>query len=277
MAIGKGQPAAAKKPAAAKGAAAPAPAKKGVKKVLPKNVKKLLTHRSTRPLWAKIKKTAKLRNVAPESLLKKRPKFVVKKIAGEKNGGKRKVLVKKAKKHYPTEDAPKRRRVGHITYKMHKRTLKPGLVPGSVLIVLAGRHKGKRVVFLKQLASGLLLVTGPFIINACPLRRMHQQYVIVTSTRLDISKIKIPDTINDKYFNAKRDHSAKGKKGDGGDIFEKKAEGYKPDEQRKKDQIEVDKQVLDVVRKNKEKKLLLAYLGSYFQLRNRIYPHKLKF
>jgi len=244
---------------------------------LPKKVKKLVTHRTTRPLWAKIKRTAKKKNVPPETLLKKKPKFVIKKIGGEKNGGKRKVLAKKTKRFYPTEDKPKKRRTGHITFKMHKRTLKKGLEPGAVLIILAGRHRGKRVVFLKQLSSGLLLVTGPFKVNACPLRRMHQQYVIVTSTKLDISNITIPEHINDKYFKAKKDRSPKGKKGDGGDIFATKAEKYKPDEQRKTDQIEIDKQLIGIIRNSSEKKLLFGYLGSYFQLRNRMLPHRMKF
>lgn len=93
--------------------------------------------------------------------------------------------------------------------------------PGTVLILLAGSHKGKRVVFLKQLRSGLLLVTGPFGINSCPLRRISQRYVIGTRTRIDIKEVKVPSTINDDYFRRQRQKRAKKEEGD---IFQTKKE-----------------------------------------------------
>lgn len=147
-------------------------------------------------------------------------------------------------------------------------------MPGTVCIVLAGPHKGKRVVMLKQLASGLLLVTGPFEVNACPLRRIHQMYVIGTRTQVDLSNMKLPQNLDDSYFRRERKKRAKKEEGD---IFSQKKEVYKPSEQRKTDQKVVDKQVIDAIKKHPDRKMLFTYLSAMFGLRSSQYPHRMQF
>jgi large subunit ribosomal protein L6e len=98
----------------------------------------------------------------------KKPTHVEKPIKGDKNGGKRLVLIKKRKAYYPTVDGIKRKPTKKC-FKDHVRHIRPSLQPGTVLILLAGVHKGKRVVFLKALKSGLLLVSG----NEMKMKALH--------------------------------------------------------------------------------------------------------
>jgi len=95
----------------------------------------------------------------------------------------REVPAQKAQKWYPVDDEPEKKKTRKA---VRPWTPRSSLQPGTVLILLAGRFRGKRVILLKTLDQGVLLVTGPFKINGVPLRRINARYVIATSKKVDI-------------------------------------------------------------------------------------------
>lgn len=220
-------------------------------------------------------KSVKLANkkAAPKKVASKVKITVEKQIGGAKNGKTRIVKVLKNRGSYATK-AKVTKRPSSNYFAKHVRNTRRTMVPGKVLILLAGRHKGKRVVLLKVLKSGLLLVNGPFFLNSCPLRRISQRYVISTKTRVNLKGVSIPEHINDAYF--KRADKKKARKTEG-DIFAKQEEKYQPSEQRKQDQVTVDKLVKAALKKTNEGSLVSKYLKSYFALRSHQYPHRMRF
>ena len=148
--------------------------------------------------------------------------------------------------------------------------LKKNIAPGSVLILLASKFRGRRVVFLKQLESGLLLVTGPYAINGVPLKRVNQRYCIGTSTRVDLKGADF-SSITDAYF-----ASDKPKKKSGAHSQESFFQTDLPKKvtpQEKKDgQKKMDGPIVGGLSADHK-----SYLKTRFSLSSKMYPHELKF
>lgn len=174
---------------------------------------------------------------------------------------------KKATRYYPAEDIKKKLGNHHNNTKQTK--LRKSISPGTVLILLAGKFKGQRVVFLKQLDSGLLLISGPYKVNGVPLRRVPQSYVIATATKVNVSAVKVPAEVNDVFF--KKPKSAK-KKDD--ELFFEKEKESTIDDARKAIQEGVDKDLVAAIAKTP---LLKAYLGAKFSLKKGDKPHAMSF
>merc|ERR1712193_224039 len=174
---------------------------------------------------------------------------------------------KKETRYYPAEDVKSKLRNNHNNSMQTK--LRASITPGTVLILLAGHFKGKRVVFLKQMESGLLLVTGPYKVNGVPLRRVPQSYVIATKTTVDVSKVAVPASVTDALF--KKAKTAKKK--DEELFFEKDKESV-IDDSRKAIQKQVDDKLVAEISKTP---LLKAYLSSKFSLKKGQKPHAMTF
>lgn len=222
--------------------------------------------KETETAGGKTKKTA-------GSIAKKRPQALEKKlIGGERNGKERLVRTKRFPRYYPTEERPKKFSVKRKRFSTHPRRFRSSLTPGTVVILVAGKHAGKRAVVVKHLSSGLLLITGPHKVNGVPLRRMNQIYVIATSTKLDLSALQV-DNLDDKNFKRVR----QAKKNAESDIFDSKKEKPQLSDERRQTQRTVDTSVLNAIKAHADRKLLRRYLKSRFQLWNGVLPHKLKF
>jgi large subunit ribosomal protein L6e len=221
-----------------------------------------------RAMYKKIKHGKK-----PKAEIIKPVRFIEKEVGSGNNKGKRKVRVKKHPQKIHPEGTTKPRQRTKRAYPKRTTKLRSTIVPGTVCILLAGRHKGKRVVFLKQLRSGLMLVNGPFTVNRCPLRRIAQSFVIATSTRIDLGSYEVPKHLDDEYF--RRIKLNKAKKDD--DIFDRKKERYTVSEKRKEDQKAVDSAIVSALRKHPDSKIMWKYLKATFELRHGMLPHKMKF
>lgn len=143
-----------------------------------------------------------------------------------------------------------------------------------MLILLSGRFRGKRVILLRQLSQGVLLITGPFKSNGVPLRRVNHRYVIATSTVVDLAGVDeetLDRVSKDEYWTRER------KDGKGEDDFFNEDEAPQKkevDPQRIEDQKKVDKAVSTNIRKVAD---LEQYLASSFSLRGNEKPHEMVF
>jgi large subunit ribosomal protein L6e len=194
---------------------------------------------------------------------------VAKQIGGSKNGKTREVPATKAPKFYPADDVVAKAPSTREANSKGIAKLRSSIKPGTVLILLAGRFRGRRVVFLKQLPSGLLLVTGPHSVNGVPLRRVNQAYVIATSTTVAVKGID-DKAFTDAYFAKPKASKSQKKKEKEGDFFKESAASGELSAARKADQAKVDGAI-------KVDDMMKKYLKSRFSLSKHDKPHAMKF
>ncbi|MCB0368309.1 MAG: hypothetical protein KDD45_02430 [Bdellovibrionales bacterium] len=142
--------------------------------------------------------------------------------------------------------------------------------------MVAGVSRGRRVVVLKTLASGNLLVTGPYAINGVPLRRVNPAYVIATSTKVSLDGVNA--NVDDSFFKRAR-RFTKNELKNASEARLKRVEETKQQEDKwraeaKGVQKGIDSKLVENIKKVEH---LRSYLGTRFTLSNSTRPHELNF
>jgi large subunit ribosomal protein L6e len=132
------------------------------------------------------------------------------------------------------------------------------------------------VVVLKRLASGNLLVTGPYSINGVPLSRANPAYVLATTTRVPLDGVAA--NVDDTFFK-KGKKFTKNELKNASETRVKQAEEGKAHEQKWREELKavqkgVDAKLLENIKKVEH---LRGYLGTRFTLSNTTRPHELRF
>lgn len=148
--------------------------------------------------------------------------------------------------------------------------------PGSVVVLLSGAHRGRRVVVLKRLVSGNLLITGPYAVNGVSLGRVNAAYALATSTKVSLEGVNV--NIDDAFFK-KSTRFTKNELKNASEhrlkrVEEGKAQETKWREELKAAQKAVDAKLLENIKKVEH---LKGYLGTRFTISNGTRPHELKF
>lgn len=148
--------------------------------------------------------------------------------------------------------------------------------PGNVVILLSGPSRGRRVVVLKYLPSGNLLVTGPYAINGVPLRRVNPAYVLATSTKVSLEGVNV--NVDDTFFKTAKKFT-KNELKNASDIRLKQVEEGKQHEAKWRTELKAVQKAIDgkLVENIKAVEHLKGYLGTRFTISNGTKPHELKF
>jgi large subunit ribosomal protein L6e len=148
--------------------------------------------------------------------------------------------------------------------------------PGSVVILLSGANRGRRVVVLKSLASGNLLITGPYSVNGVALGRVNPAYVIATSTKVSLEGVNA--NVDDSFF-SRATRYTKNELKNASEHRLKKVEEGKQTEEKWRSQLKTTQKLVDakLIENIKKVEHLRGYLDTRFTISNGTRPHELHF